>query len=207
MSKSRVKCMLIVFFYGKGVIHKEFVARGQTVTGDFYARGTESARRSRAIGFSTTTTCPLTRRTPPPKFWSSSTWQHNEEADTLAKSAANDLNRNEIPTKLPASCLKKETLKTLLIKWQDRWTSESTGRRVFSFFPKVSLCQRSLSNHHTQFFSGHGPFNSYLYRFGLSDTDLCTCGMLGDPDHFIFHCELTSNFHMKKPSDQHKTKW
>ena len=36
MTKSRVKCMLIVFS-GKGVIHKEFVPRGQTVTGDFYA--------------------------------------------------------------------------------------------------------------------------------------------------------------------------
>src|SRR5215510_13453377 len=37
LSKSRVKSMLIVFFNAKGVIHKEFVPAGQTVTGKFYA--------------------------------------------------------------------------------------------------------------------------------------------------------------------------
>lgn len=37
MSRSRVKSMLIVFFDGKGLIHKEFVPSGQTVTGVFYA--------------------------------------------------------------------------------------------------------------------------------------------------------------------------
>ena len=36
MSKSRVKVMLIVFFDGKGVVHREFVPEGQTVNGDFY---------------------------------------------------------------------------------------------------------------------------------------------------------------------------
>lgn len=36
MSKSRVKSMLITFFDAKGVIHREFLPAGQTVTGAFY---------------------------------------------------------------------------------------------------------------------------------------------------------------------------
>ena len=36
MSKSKMKSMLIVFFYSKGVVHKEFVPPGQTVNTAFY---------------------------------------------------------------------------------------------------------------------------------------------------------------------------
>lgn len=36
MSKSRVKSMLIVFFYAKGIVHHEFVPPGQTVNAQFY---------------------------------------------------------------------------------------------------------------------------------------------------------------------------
>ena len=38
MSKSKMKSMLIVFFffYSKGVVHKEFIAPGQTVNASFY---------------------------------------------------------------------------------------------------------------------------------------------------------------------------
>ena len=36
MSKSKVKCMLIVLFDCKGVVHKEFVPSGQTVNVEFY---------------------------------------------------------------------------------------------------------------------------------------------------------------------------
>ena len=35
MSESRIKAMLIVFFDAKGVVHYEFVPKGQTVNGAF----------------------------------------------------------------------------------------------------------------------------------------------------------------------------
>ena len=35
-SRSNVKAMLIVFFYWKGIVHYEFVPRGETVNTEFY---------------------------------------------------------------------------------------------------------------------------------------------------------------------------
>ena len=44
MSKSRVKSMLIIFFYSKGIVHKEFVPPGQTVNQTFYLQVLERLR-------------------------------------------------------------------------------------------------------------------------------------------------------------------
>jgi len=44
MSKSRVKSMLIIFFYSKGIVHKEFVPPRQTVNKTFYLQVLECLR-------------------------------------------------------------------------------------------------------------------------------------------------------------------
>jgi len=36
MSQSKIKVMLVVFFYWKGVVHHEFVPRGQVVNKQLY---------------------------------------------------------------------------------------------------------------------------------------------------------------------------
>ena len=43
----------------------------------------------------------------------------------------------------------------------------------------------------TVFFTGHGPFKSYLCRFGLSGTDLCSCvGQVPQTvRHILLECE------------------
>jgi hypothetical protein len=51
-SRSNVKEVLIRFFDGKGVVHHEFVPRGQTVSGQFYLeRLREAERRERSEGW------------------------------------------------------------------------------------------------------------------------------------------------------------
>jgi hypothetical protein len=44
-SRSNVK-VLLIFFYGKGVVHHEFVPRGQTVNGQFYLEVTKRSREA-----------------------------------------------------------------------------------------------------------------------------------------------------------------
>ena len=45
MSRSRVKTMIIVFFEGRGIVHKEFVPPGQTVNHAFYKDVFERLRK------------------------------------------------------------------------------------------------------------------------------------------------------------------
>ena len=67
--RSNVKIMLICFFDIQGIVHREFVSRGQTVNQEFYLgvlkRLKERVRRNcgdRANGSFTMTTLPHTRR-------------------------------------------------------------------------------------------------------------------------------------------------
>ncbi|XP_035230601.1 uncharacterized protein LOC118202526 [Stegodyphus dumicola] len=116
----------------------------------------------------------------------------NEKADELAKSAANDKSLREYPVKLPTSYLKRSTLENLLCQWQERWDSAPTARRTYSFFPKVGTVAKVMNGAQTHFFSGHGPFPTYLKRFHLSGTEFCECGEVGDPDHYLFHRASTN---------------
>jgi hypothetical protein len=61
--------LLIVFFYGKGVVHHESVSRGQTVNGEFYC--------------CTTTMHLLTRRSSSVNFWRSTRRLSSPNSPTL----------------------------------------------------------------------------------------------------------------------------
>ncbi|XP_035231184.1 uncharacterized protein LOC118203049 [Stegodyphus dumicola] len=113
----------------------------------------------------------------------------------------------EYPVKLPTSYLKRSTLENLLCQWQERWDSAPTGRRTYSFFPKVGTVAKVTNGAQTHFFSGHGPFPTYLKRFHLSGTEFCECGEVGDPDHYLFHCASTKPYHLRRPSDLFWPQW
>ncbi|GBO16234.1 hypothetical protein AVEN_151976-1 [Araneus ventricosus] len=36
---------------------------------------------------------------------------------------------------------------------------------------------------------------------------LCTCGLVGDADHYVYRRPLTDEFHLKEPSDEHRKSW
>ncbi|GBN24654.1 hypothetical protein AVEN_53035-1 [Araneus ventricosus] len=80
--------------------------------------------------------------------------------------------------------------------------------------PHLTSCQESELNHATGkgnkscFFTGHGPFPSYLKRFNLASTANCPCGNTNDsPLHYATVCILTATFHMTKPAQQHELIW
>ncbi|GBL85398.1 hypothetical protein AVEN_34590-1 [Araneus ventricosus] len=55
--------------------------------------------------------------------------------------------------------------------------------------------------------SSHGPFVTYLYKFGLYSHDRCVCGAEGDPNHYATVCPVTKLFHFTKPSAGNLLLW
>ncbi|GBN30928.1 hypothetical protein AVEN_183436-1 [Araneus ventricosus] len=124
----------------------------------------------------------------------------NQIADTLTKEATTD----GIPTSLPfpKNFLKKQLLQLSLSRWQAEWDNGETGRSVYSIIPKLSNKQLHWSRECIQFATGHGPFPSYLKRFGLHPTDYCGCGEIGNPLHYATRWPLILSYHHKEPSPQ-----
>ncbi|GBM84266.1 hypothetical protein AVEN_102016-1 [Araneus ventricosus] len=94
----------------------------------------------------------------------------------------------------------KDLKKCSLEIWQDRWNLSETGRRNFLFVPQVNINRASFNSRTNQFITAHGPFVTYLHRFGLCSHDRCFCGAEGDPNRYATVCPVTKPFHFTKPS-------
>ncbi|GBM15944.1 hypothetical protein AVEN_163436-1 [Araneus ventricosus] len=124
----------------------------------------------------------------------------NGIADTLAKEAT----MGGTPANLPflKSYLKNQLLQLSHSRWQAEWDNGETGRSVYSITSKISNKQLHWSRECIQFATSHGPFPSYLKRFGLHSTDYCGCGETGNPLHYARKCPLTLSYHNKELSPE-----
>ena len=87
----------------------------------------------------------------------------------------------------------------ILEKWAVAWDN-STGCDLWfkALIPDIrTFLWRPHGNTDffmTQFFTGHGAFNSYLFRFKVSDSIECpSCGREDTPQHTFFECKAFSN--------------
>ncbi|XP_035215127.1 uncharacterized protein LOC118188742 [Stegodyphus dumicola] len=131
----------------------------------------------------------------------------NELADALAKEIANNSHAPEVSHRRPISHLKRETFAVLMDIWQRRWSTAQVGRFTYNYIPKVNTTLHSRHSALTHFLTGHGPFPTYLKRFGLASQDQCACGSRGDVEHFVFECQYTSNWLLRRPPAAHKEYW
>ncbi|GBL84713.1 hypothetical protein AVEN_191157-1 [Araneus ventricosus] len=129
----------------------------------------------------------------------------NEVVDTLAKEATTDGMPDSLP--FPKSYLKNQQLQLSISLWQAEWDDGETGRTVYSIIPKISNKQLYWSRECIQFATGHGPFHSYLKRFGFQSTAYCGCREIGNPLHYATRCPLTLSYHHKEPSPQFIVHW
>ncbi|XP_035215900.1 uncharacterized protein LOC118189414 [Stegodyphus dumicola] len=128
----------------------------------------------------------------------------NESADRLANQAVTDSNTQQIHLQAPPSYLKGQ-LRSKGLQWQEEWNHSTTGRRTYDFFPKVSTDRHIAIAPLTRYITGHGPFPSYFQRHNrymrhISSTDICVCGAPGNPDHYLFTCQLTKDHHFPCPT-------
>ncbi|XP_072159010.1 uncharacterized protein [Bemisia tabaci] len=99
-------------------------------------------------------------------------------------------------------------------RWNDRWTEEGLQNKdkwihkiLPSLQPWIERTHGDVDFYLTQFFSGHGSFNSYLSRFKLVPSPLCPlCLSAPDtPEHTFFGCthigedkkDLETKLHIK----------
>src|SRR5699024_3532083 len=63
------------------------------------------------------------------------------------------------------------------------------------FFPRGVPAYIKTNFITTQFVTGHGAFQNYLYRINISPTNICPCGQSPQtPIHLLTQCTLTSQF-------------
>ncbi|GBN31988.1 hypothetical protein AVEN_218208-1 [Araneus ventricosus] len=89
----------------------------------------------------------------------------------------------------------------MMENWQSDWEDEDTGRSTFNILPRISTQPCYCKREEFLFFTGHGPFPSYLKRFNFASTANCPRGNTnGTPLHYATECILTATFRMTKPA-------
>ena len=99
----------------------------------------------------------------------------------------------ECYNKAPKSAVRSELGKKSVEKWQRDWVHTTKGQITKEYFPTVAdrlKVKINLSNNFTTMVTGHGNIKSYLYRFKILETPLCSCGTEEQTiDHFLYKCE------------------
>lgn len=109
--------------------------------------------------------------------------------------------RKKIYTRAPETSRKQaaaEARKQSLEIWQERWTSDETGRWTARLIPQLQdwtdRKHGEVNFYITQFLSGHGYFRTYLHRMGKVNNPQCRiCKTIEDTAyHTFFECEMTT---------------
>jgi hypothetical protein len=118
----------------------------------------------------------------------------NELADQLAKEAARDKNIDECNNRLPKSEVMCELKEQSAKLWQNEWERTTKGAVTKSFFPKIvdriKLTINATPNL-TAIVTGHGNIKSYLYKYRIIQSPMCSCRH-GEQtvEHILYHCKL-----------------
>ncbi|GBM10333.1 hypothetical protein AVEN_131072-1 [Araneus ventricosus] len=128
----------------------------------------------------------------------------NEKADELAKEAITSTDAAVVTIPLTRNSAKQDLKQRALTKWQQQWDEHKSVRSTHNVLKKVGLQIHNWPRQLTQFITGHGPFPSYLFRFGKHPDDYCACGEVGTPLHYATKCRLTLSHHLRCLADQHR---
>ncbi|GBM75881.1 hypothetical protein AVEN_188073-1 [Araneus ventricosus] len=119
----------------------------------------------------------------------------------VADSFAKQVTENGIPysnIQLPR-CFIKGSLKSLMLdKWQNEWTEGVAGRDIYNLIRRVKMRTEPWKREEIIFFTGHGPFPTYLHRFNLITSEYCSYGGIGSKLHYATECPLTESWHLRK---------
>lgn len=116
----------------------------------------------------------------------------NECADELAKKAAKTGASIDMP--ITKAFIKQQLYKRCLASWNKEWIDEDNTSYTKQWVKSVHCIPETfpMGYYATQALSGHGQFPFYLKRFTIIDSEMCSCGMIGESfDHYLTTCKLT----------------
>ena len=118
-------------------------------------------------------------------------FQGNELADLLVKRAGKNKHSATSFVPLPLTSAKEKINSMLWNRWDAIWRKSSTGLWTEILFPSVySFNINTQSYQVIQVLTGHGKFNSYLFKFKKIESPIC---MWGTTEHFLFYCSSFNN--------------
>ena len=90
--------------------------------------------------------------------------------------------------------MRRELSDSSVTKWQGEWDYTTKGAITKTFFPKITdrlKLKINVTPNFTTMVTGHGNIKSYLYKFKIKDSPMCSCKR-GEQtiDHILFNCEL-----------------
>ena len=114
--------------------------------------------------------------------------QRNELADQLAKETAINGDLDDCYKGIAKSTVISELSDLSVTKWQSEWNHTTKGAITKSFFPRIA---DRLKMNFTTMVKGHGNIKSYLHKYKISDSPMCSCKS-GEQtaDRILCHCKL-----------------
>jgi hypothetical protein len=118
----------------------------------------------------------------------------NEMADQTAEEAATSRDINKCYTRILKSTVWRELKDHSVTKWQSEWGHTTKGAITKSFFSQIAerlKLKINITTNFTTIVTGHGNIKSYLPKYEILDSPMCSCKS-GEQtvDHIIFECTL-----------------
>ena len=102
----------------------------------------------------------------------------NELAHHLAKEAATYGDIDECYKRIPRSTALSELSDLSVTKWQSEWDHTTKGAITKSLFPKMAdglKMKINVTPNFTTMVSGHSNIKSYLHKYQILDSPMCSC--------------------------------
>jgi hypothetical protein len=97
-------------------------------------------------------------------------------------------------SRIPKSAVQSELRDQSVTKWQNEWDYTTKGAITKTFFPKIPdriKLRLNITPNFTTIVTDHGHIKSYLYKYKITDSPMCTCKS-GEQtvDHILYECQL-----------------
>ena len=88
--------------------------------------------------------------------------------------------------------MRRELSDYSVTKWQSEWDYTTKGAITKTFFPKIAdrlKFKINVTPNFTTMVTGHSNIKSYLYKYKIMDSPMCSCKRREQKiDHILFDC-------------------